>query len=436
MKIVKKVKLNPLLIFSLLVIISVLLFLIISFFRGPYMMSWIAMENEPVFIMSDYFRYVKYAQDLKDAYYTVDGPFAPLAYLIFHFIFKITNSEPIPKDFHFLNLPSQPWQMGVYIMYLVLAIMLFCFVANELTNDKKYGLLLSLAMFLSFPMSTGAIERGNIVLYLTILILLALLWHDSENRIKREASLIFIGLATGLKIYPFIIGFVFIGEKRYKDAVKVFVYSALFFFIPFFFMDGIISFLKYIMILTNYAGISNFGRMQFFNGFVSTVLGLIFPNLENAGDIAVRLNTLFALILLVGICCEKDKFRRWFYVAAFMALVPGGAHRYTITYFFMPLFVLIQQGIYKQGADGKVRMSKEALYNSIMLGLIFSYPMVGGILTKFNLTFNYYTCTYAEVMTYSKLWIFVVSQFIFSIVHSKDNIVGFLKRVYLTDSKK
>lgn len=106
-----------------------------------------------------------------------------------------------------------------------------------------------IAVVLSAPVMCGAIERGNISLLTAILVLAALYLKDSDNRFLRELAMILIAMAAEIKVYPAIVGLVYIKEKRYKEAVRLVIYGLLFFLVPFAFTGGIAGFIQYIKIL-------------------------------------------------------------------------------------------------------------------------------------------------------------------------------------------
>lgn len=78
----------------------------------------------------------------------------------------------------------------------------------------------------------------------TVLLMLRLALRDSPNKILREAALIFVAVSAGFKLYPALFGFLWIAEKRYKEAARLVLYGLLAFFVPFFFVDSFTNYLS------------------------------------------------------------------------------------------------------------------------------------------------------------------------------------------------
>lgn len=75
-----------------------------------------------------------------------------------------------------------------------------------------------------------------------ILLMYACAWMDSEKKAEKEAALILIAFAAGLKLYPAIWGVFYLAEKRYKEAIRLIIYGILLFFLPFIFFQGVDGF--------------------------------------------------------------------------------------------------------------------------------------------------------------------------------------------------
>lgn len=75
-----------------------------------------------------------------------------------------------------------------------------------------------------------------------ILLMYACAWMDSVKKAEKEAALILIAFAAGLKLYPAIWGVFYLAEKRYKEAIRLIIYGILLFFLPFIFFQGVDGF--------------------------------------------------------------------------------------------------------------------------------------------------------------------------------------------------
>ena len=89
-----------------------------------------------------------------------------------------------------------------------------------------------------------AFERGNLVLYAMVFLMLGLALRDSSNKALRELSLVMVAVSAGFKLYPALFGFLWIAEKRYKEAARLVVYGLASFFVPFLFVDSFTNYLR------------------------------------------------------------------------------------------------------------------------------------------------------------------------------------------------
>lgn len=386
-----KKAIDPPVVFLTVSIIGITLFFVVGFFKGQILLEWLTMENNSKGVMLDYYRHILYSQHMDKLYDPgLSVSFPPLAYLFYYFIFRITSNGPI--EVPTAQMPQQPYQMMIYMMHMIIGVLLLAYAVEGIQTVKIKKRLLMVCILFSVPMFAGAIERGNMALYVVALLLLALQWKDSGCTWKKEMALILIAVCAGLKVYPCIFGLLYLKEKRWKETARLIIYGVICFFVPFLFV-GKGQFIKYIQLLLTFMGNEYYGRVQFFKGIIS-FLGI-------QGKTADLFNLVFIASLILFILCTRNKTRQMGYLAAFMALVPGAAYRYTLIYFLMAVFALFQE------KENKV----DTYVNAILLGLLFSIPTVYGVLTEFELNYGLYTYTYVEKYIYAITWTFVLYQF-------------------------
>lgn len=387
----RKKQILPSTIFFICSLSGILLFFSLCLFRrGGYLMQWIAMENNSDFAMLDYFQLIVRSQSLQDLGREAYLP--PLGFLFFHFIGRITCDGPILNGVP--QMPQIPYQMMIFLVYTAAGIVLFARAVDGMKISRARKNLLVFCMIFSVPMFAGVIERGNIVLYVVSILLIAFHWKDSSKAWQREGALILIALAANLKIYPAVMGLMYISEKRWKEALRLIVYGMLFFFVPILLFKDLGAAGEYLRALSVLMGGSYEGRVQFFKGLLS-----FWHILGGTADVA---NMAFAASLITGILLTKCEVRRMAYLAAFMAMVPANAYRYTLLYFLLPLSVLFSED----------DCTAENVANAVLLGLLFSIPAVFGIMTGFRLNYGIYTYTYVERYIYTAAWLFVGCQFL------------------------
>lgn len=166
--------------------------------------------------------------------------FPPLAYCIYFLISRILYNDNIgaPQD-----LAVSGSGMLVICMLTALFALFFAFAFDRLFGARQSARkkLLAFLLFCSYPFWL-AVERGNMSQLVLILLMYACAWMDSEKKAEKEAALILIAFAAGLKLYPAIFGVLYLAEKRYKEAVRLIIYGILLFFLPFIFFQGVDGF--------------------------------------------------------------------------------------------------------------------------------------------------------------------------------------------------
>lgn len=390
----KKVKvITPETLFFILSASGILLFLFAAYMRGVGIFNWIAMENNAAWGTFDYYRHVYYAFDLDKVYeYGNSVSFPPLAYMFYHFLARITMLD-MTQVADYKELLTQPYQVIVYVMYTVLGVLLLHSAISQLKiNNWKKNLLTALIVC-STPMFMGALERGNMALYVVGILLLAVLWKDSDNKLLRELALILIAVAAGLKIYPAFFGILYLKEKRRKEAARLVIYGAIFFFVPFAFCGGLHGLQLFLDNILRMNGGHYTNHVQFFQG----LLGF----LNIFGTPAQIANYIFLFALLALALLSQNQIRTMTFLAAAMAFFPSEAYRYTLIYFLLPLIMLFRCNNER---------NTENYVTAAFLGLLFSIPTVFGYLTHFRLAYGAHTFTCVEAYIYAAAWLYLAAQ--------------------------
>lgn len=179
-----------------------------------------------------------------------DAIFPPLAYLFLKLFaeplrFKAENGNEL------WEISNSGYGILMVVMYFLLFVWLLgagIYTYYKTNSYMKKQVLLGIFLF-SYSIWGFAFERGNLVLYAMVFLMLGLALKDSPNKLLREAALIFVAVSAGFKLYPALFGFIWIAEKRYKEAARLVIYGLLAFFVPFLFVD---SFTNYIHTFVQY----------------------------------------------------------------------------------------------------------------------------------------------------------------------------------------
>lgn len=243
-------------IFDLFCLISlggILSFVIVLFIENADAAQWLVMEHNFKYQFSDFFRQIVYSSDLQNIYYnTADAPFPPFAYLCFHFLYKL-NPINVPIELKSWEIiQNYQFNLLIYVMFMIVTTVFFVkIIETILQKYKEKNIILFVILILcSAPFMSGVIERGNIAIIVCILLLWAMYLMDSEVIWEKELALILIAVAASFKIYPAIFGIIYLRERRWKEAGRLFIYGICFFLFPFIFTGGIDGLRQYMNVLS------------------------------------------------------------------------------------------------------------------------------------------------------------------------------------------
>lgn len=188
--------------------------------------------------------------NLKDA----DAIFPPLAYWFMMFFARMVTFKNADGAI-IRDIATSGYGILVLIMYLVLFVVLFVQAINySYKENTRYKTLLILVFMCSYPFWGCAFERGNPVIWAMLFLLLGLILRNHEKWYIREIALICIAISAGFKIYPAILGMLYIAEKRMKEACRLIAYGLMVFFAPFLILGERTNFIDYLGTFERYLG--------------------------------------------------------------------------------------------------------------------------------------------------------------------------------------
>ncbi len=291
-----------------------------------------------------------------------DARFPAFAYMFFYFLSRI-----IPEKI--INSNVSDW----YNMYMVI-ILCICLVCVTVTVSSylKKSYAFTLAFMLVFAMShtyaLAEIKAGNSAVYVLTLIIMAYYLKDSDSPLGREAALMMIAAAAGFKVSPAIMGFLYIKEKRYKEAVRLVIYGILFFFAPFAMFDGIEG-LKIFLNITGQVSSAPLPRPETIGGVVIelfSVLGLG----ETTGLMVGRV----ICFIYLGICMFlffkcRYSWKTLCLLSSLMIIFVNLSYPYTLQYFLLPLMVFVKET--DEGSD-----KRDYIYAALYALIFTTYPFI------------------------------------------------------------
>lgn len=278
-------------------------------------------------IFGDFPLHIKFSENLSNIYNeSIHACFPPFIYLFYHFVGLLLDNFSDKNAIFFLNA--------------IVSAVLFCVFAFVCTKAVKIKnnisvLIMIIMLCLSTGFTFGVIERANIVFLAAILLLVASIWRESDNKIKKELALICIAVAAAIKVYPAVFGLIYVAEKRFKEALRLIVYGVLFFFVPFIFtggINGVITFVKNQYEVHNVWG--NKSKITIYS-----IIDLCFENEK----LAIALSITAALIALFSIFVAKHKWQKIFAASFIMVMCPMWSGQYTLCLFTVPFIIFLNE---------------------------------------------------------------------------------------------
>ena len=282
---------------------------------------------------------------------------------------------------HFFPYPTKGnWaQFSVTPMGVILAFYFFAFIllALWLLMYRKYqGKMIEKAVFslllvLSTPFLYG-IERGNLFMFVAVLIMCFVFGFDHPNSIIRELSLIALAVAAMFKIYPAIFGILLLNKKHFHQAVRCAIYGILLFFLPFLITDGLKGIVYMFQNIDKHIKntLPKFAyayRVDMSNTFGS--IGTLLFNKGNAwrtiGTLVGYVYTAIAVILTFYI---RPYWKKMALISTVAILTQSFAPPYTILYMLPALIVFMN--------DRQDKAKTDYVY-SILFALIFALTPFG-----------------------------------------------------------
>lgn len=353
----------------------IILFFIISLFNHE-IFKWLVMEHNFKYTFSDYFRQLIYSKDLKNIYFnTIDVPFPPLVYCIFHIINKIGPINGIMTRDSFEIVAINRLSFILFFVINIFLIISLYVIINKILNKEKWytNLLLLISLLLSAPFLAGALERGNPIFAVLIFLLYAIYYRDSNNKILKELSLILLALAATFKIYPAIYSILYLKEKRYKEFFKFCAYLLVLFFVPYIFTGGVKGAVSHFSIIVRFHQQQIWGfRWTSIRCFFFSILHFFgIKNIISYNIIGIILETAF-VVLMINLFYKSNKsWKKLLYLSGICTCYVNNSFRYTSIYMVIPLLFLFKDILENN------KVNKFTYIYTILFALIFTIPIYG-----------------------------------------------------------
>lgn len=285
----------------------------------------------------DFFNSIRDASQ-GSAVYTERGViYPPMANLIFLILSRFTpnvyNDSSFADRFEWSRY--FPAMMLVVMFCVAFALVYFFIIYTKLESRSKYTrFAFAFLAFFSVP-TLYMIERGNMILFCMLALMVYGFTYNSESRLHRELGLICLAFAFSIKLYPVVFGWLLISDRRFKDAARCALYGVLMLLIPSFFFGGPSCFVWLFNNIFSFSAGSESALTSIFR-----FIGLSAP----AQSILTAL--IYVWVLICGISfavssfIRKQQWKTWVLGFVTILCVPSLTSVYGWAFFMIPMVML------------------------------------------------------------------------------------------------
>ena len=334
---------------NILFYIAMMLFILGCFLAGALthgeaIRSFLFSDRQDTFM--DFYNSIQYG--MKPYMYKTIYP--PFINSLYGFLGQYVRIEKITE--HAYEIRNTQMGLVLFGMYSSIIYLGLAFLISRIKQGNSIEKIIFMFVLLFSVPFLFAFERGNSIILALFFMLFFIFYYKSENRFLRYLSYVALGLASGIKIAPAILGLLILRERRYKETLIAFVICTLVFMLPFYLTDGnIFTLIKNLSYTTSlYQGyyINDIGKMLFIGhgAFVNlnstvTFFGRLFNiNLLNLSRVLTySILSLGILIILVDLKLEKWKVIG--ILTGLLVLIPGFSGVYNLIYMVLPLMLFL-----------------------------------------------------------------------------------------------
>ena len=350
--------------------------------KGTAVLDWLVLGTSNDWELADFFRHIGYSSNLRQTYYVSnDACFPPLAYLFFHLLYAL---NPLPAGIAADNWQAYamyPYEILLFIFCIVFTGILFYEVIRQFIGQRS--LILSLLLLTSAPVFI-AVERGNPIFAVTIMMLWALYLREQPENWKRELALILIAVAAGFKIYPAILGLLYIKDKRYSEMWRLLFYGIILFFVPFVFTGGAAGFRQFLNVLFNGHYSADFMKeWSSVRGLCRSIFTKIGLSLAVSESLGLLFENVFLIISIIMALITKERWKTVLILSAAMTFYMPTSWCYNMVFYLLPLLLYFESTLDQKNNINSVSHFYDTVH-LLLFTAVFSVPVWGlyGSITK------------------------------------------------------
>lgn len=275
---------------------------------------------------------------------TIYPPLANLFYAIITRCMSIDTLQQLNKLTDYNKIKALQECSVFFVMYINITVIAYCILCvkwKKGSTKEKWGFALLMLCTVPFLYQ---FERANIIFISLILTIAFFIWKDKKGW-KREFAYICLAIAAGIKIYPAIFGLVLIKEKKFKDAVKLCLYGAAMFFLPFIFYGGIKQ--NVMLLINNLMNTSDLfltSRIGCQIGYETTLKYIFSFTDGNCEYIVSSIKTIILAFSLFSLIWIEKSWKQILLLTCLIIGIPSISYSYAAIFMLIPIVVYLDSG--------------------------------------------------------------------------------------------
>ena len=215
-------------------LLCLIFFILLISQKGGYQLN-IVLNGWDLF--ADFYNLLRYIAERNPYFNEINGVveknYFAIAYLILYPFSLFRNYSTMSL----YEVQTDPISNLSLVIFISFEILLFFTYLNLINKKDKYSNFIIILFFFS-AITFFSIERANLAFLASSFVVIFLALYKSDNRVEQIISLIALGLASALKIYPVLLGFLLLQERRYKDILIGSLITLSLIFLPFLFFEN------------------------------------------------------------------------------------------------------------------------------------------------------------------------------------------------------
>ena len=308
-------------------------------------------------------------------HYSFYPPFAMMIYrLLLILVPQAALDKVVTSDSSTSFSPDVKLYQQLYFPFIIYALVSLTMLFFAIKAAKK-GTVGEVAAFVFLTMlSAPAIfmyERANNIIIPLAFLLFFIANKDSEKRWQRELAVVSLAVAVAFKIYPVVFALMLVREKRFKDILKMLLYTAVLTVPPMFvFFGGFDGFRMLFENLMIYDGKHSLEIGAQLNFAKMIIFPLTNSSLSNETLLAAgnAFGATVAVFAAIGAVFAKKAWQRAALCCAIIYGCQATCATYLLTLFIIPIILLLD-GENEQTPVGTVSIVLMTLTQALLVSI-------------------------------------------------------------------